>query len=125
MTRIVLADDEPDVVDSTSMVLEANGFEVVTVSDAAKIMEVALRVRPDILLQDVYMPKLDLGRLIASLRARPELRQMRILVFTASTEAEDITRRTGADGFVRKPFEADRIKEILGKFLSPAPSRGR
>lgn len=125
MTKIVLADDEPDIVDSTSMVLETNGFEVVTVSDATKISDVVLREQPDILLQDVYMPKLDLDQLISGLRARPELRRMRILVFTASAEAEDITRRTGADGYVRKPFEADRIKETLGKFLSAVPPRGR
>ena len=125
MTKIVLADDEPDVVDSMSMLLRMEGFDFTGVSDPSKILDTVLRVRPDILLQDVYMPNLDLGRLIASVRARPELRGTRILIFTASTEAEEITQRVGADGYVRKPFEAARIKETLRRFLPPEAARGR
>lgn len=118
MTKVVVADDEPDVLESTAMVLQMNGFEVVPVGSASKILATILQVRPDVLLQDVFMPGLELAAHIAEIRARPELRGLRILIFTASTEAEDITRRLGADGYIRKPFEAARIRQILTRLMA-------
>lgn len=123
MTKIVVADDDADVLDGTTMVLELYGFDVVPLGDASKILDTVVRVRPDILLQDVFMPGLDVGSLIAAVRARPEAKDTRILIFTASAEAEEVMRRTGADGYVRKPFEADRIRATLEKYLQ-APLGG-
>lgn len=117
MTRIVVADDEADVLESTTMVLQMNGYDVVPVGSAEKILDVLKQVRPDALLQDVYMPGLNIEGHLAAIRAQPELARVRILIFTASTEAEDITHRLHADGYVRKPFEAARIKQLLSKLI--------
>lgn len=121
MTRILVADDEPDVRESTQMLLEVLGYEVSSVADAAEILTEALRTQPDILLQDVFMPGLDLDRLAAAVRAEPALSKMRIVVFTASVEADEIRERIHADGVLRKPFDADRVRSILDRIAGVTP----
>ena len=124
MIRIVLADDEPDVLESTVMVLETYGYEVTGVPRAADIIPTLLKVKPDILMQDVFMPGLELERHIQDIRSKPELRSVRLLIFTASVEGEEIARQVGADGVVRKPFDAGRIQETLERAMH-APAAGR
>lgn len=117
MTKIVLADDEADVLDSTSMVLRMKGYRVTPVQDSTQILSTLKRVRPRVLLQDVYMPGLKLDNLVRAIRREPALRALQILIFTASANAEDACRRVGADGFVKKPFDADTIKSTLERFI--------
>jgi CheY-like chemotaxis protein len=121
MIRIVVADDEEDILDSTQEVLVLAGFEVTTVSEAPLILPAVRRVRPDILLQDVNMPSLDLDRLVREVRADPSLRGVHVLLFTASDLIQEATQRLHADGYVQKPFNSDRIKQTLERFLAKPP----
>ncbi len=121
MTTILIADDEADVLESTRMVLSMEGFSVTTVQDARRILATLRNVRPDILLQDINMPGLDAAKLIPDIRADSRLKDVRIVVFTASTDSEAICQSLKADGYLQKPFDASRIKETLGRFIRPRP----
>lgn len=118
MTRVLVVDDEPDVLDSTAQVLSANGFEVETAGQAAQVLPAVLRFRPALLLQDINMPDLDLDVLVRDLRADLRLRGLRVLLFSASESIEETARRVGADGFVQKPFDARRIRQVLERALA-------
>jgi CheY-like chemotaxis protein len=118
MIRIVVADDDADILDSTQEVLALAGFEVTTVGQAPRILGEVHRALPDILLQDVNMPGLDLEALMRDLRAAPDLRGVHILLFTASESIQETARRLGADGYIQKPFNSDRIKQTLERFLT-------
>jgi two-component system response regulator MprA len=120
MTRVLVVDDEPDILESTEAVLLANGFEVTTVAQADLVLAQLHKVRPEILLQDVNMPGLDLARLVKEIRAEADLKDVRVILFTASDRVEDIREQVGADGYVQKPFNADRIKQVLERFLQRA-----
>lgn len=123
--RVAVCDDEVDVLHSTQMVLQINGFEVTPISDARALLETLRRVKPQLLLQDVYMPGLKLQEAIGAIRADPALLGLKILVFTASAEGAEICRKYHADGYLRKPFDAARIRQTLEGFLKPAVSAGR
>ena len=124
MTSIVVADDEADILDSMQLVLAMEGFGVTTVQDPKLILATLRRVRPDILLQDINMPGLDIAKHIRDVRADPKLKGLRILVFTASVDSEAINQALATDSFVQKPFDANRIKETLDRHMAKKAKGG-
>jgi CheY-like chemotaxis protein len=124
MSRIMVADDDADILESTEDVLKLAGFAVTAVCEAALILPALRKARPDLLLQDVNMPGLDLERLMREVRADPSLRGVRVLLFTASESVQETAQRLGADGFIQKPFNSDRIQQTLERFLAKPPLGG-
>lgn len=109
--KVLIVDDEESILRSTGALLEDMGFATALVHDARDIVAAALRERPDVVLQDIRMPGLDLERLVRELRAQPPLADLPIVLFSASMEAAQIAERIGAHGFLEKPF---RPAELVG-----------
>lgn len=124
MTKILVVDDEVSILRSTELLLEDMGFEVVTTSDHSKVLDIARREKPDILLQDVRMPGLDLDRLVAALRAEPSLQKMPILLFSASMDLGETAVRVGAEGVLDKPFKPTEVLDAVKAVLASAPVGG-
>lgn len=113
---MVIADDELDLLESTKVLLEMEGHEVVVVSDARDVLAAVRHAAPDVLLQDVHMPDLDLAHLVAALRADEATRGVAIVLFTAAPHAEALLEKWGADDVVRKPFEVEELLAMLEKW---------
>jgi diguanylate cyclase (GGDEF)-like protein len=105
-TRILIAEDEPDIRELLRLQLEAAGYEVIEARDGQQAVEYALLHRPDLALLDVMMPKLDGFEVCRRLRAAFETRSMPIIMLTAKVELVD--RLSGLDGgandYVTKPW---------------------
>lgn len=102
--RILVVDDEPSILSSTAALLRDMDFEVFTCPEASSIRAAIERVNPDVLLQDVRMPGLDLAALVYSLREDPRWRDLSIVVFTAGMDVEEIAERIGIRTVLEKPF---------------------
>jgi len=76
------------------------------------------RTRPAILLQDVYMPELDLDALMRQIRADRDIARTPVILFTASVEADDVVERVGADGMLRKPFDLEALEQAIHGVLA-------
>lgn len=113
MTTVLLADDDPDILDSTRDLLELAGYTVVTTANAAEIVAKIEASKADILLQDVNMPGLSIGALVRAVRALP--RRVPVILFTAAADAEETRRATGADDLVRKPFDAGALGRAIAR----------
>lgn len=113
MTKILVVDDEVSILRSTQLLLLDMGFEVATCSDQSKILDAVREERPDLLLQDVRMPGLDLDRLVNTLRSEPEFRSLPILLFSASMDLDEIQERVGASGVLEKPFKPMEIVQAI------------
>ena len=113
MTKILVVDDEVSILRSTQLLLLDMGFEVATCGDQSQILETLRRERPDLLLQDVRMPGLDIDRLVTSIRADPALRNLPILLFSASMDLDEVQQRVGAVGILEKPFKPMEIVEAI------------
>lgn len=124
MTKILVVDDEVSILRSTQLLLEDMGFEVLTTSDHAQVLELARREKPDLLLQDVRMPGLDLDKLVAALRSEPALRTLPILLFSASMDLGETAQRVGAEGILDKPFKPHEVLEAVQSVLGAAPVGG-
>ncbi len=111
--KIHIADDDLDIADTTALLLETMGHVVTTSVRADQIHGDVKRCKPDVLLQDVHMPGLELEDHIADMRADPDLAAMPVLLFTATTDGTDLWREVGADGLVAKPFDVDAMEHLL------------
>jgi CheY-like chemotaxis protein len=117
MTKVLVVDDNEDILESTASLLELRGYEVATLSNAGKVLASLAERPPDILLQDCHMPGLDLAALIRAIRAQPRLHALPILLFTASTDAAESWSAVGANGLVWKPFEAPELQRAIERCL--------
>ena len=119
MTKILVVDDEASILRSTQLLLMDMGFEVVTCSDQSMIVDTIRKERPDLLLQDVRMPGLDLDRLVGAIRADKQLAKLPILLFSASMDLDEIQQRVGASGILEKPFKPTEIVEAIQVAMTP------
>ena len=120
--RVLIVDDEVDVLASTAMVVESLGYEVHTVADPAEILDAIAKVQPDVVLQDLRMPGLNLAGLVASLRTHPGTATLPLVFFSANVDVSSIAARYDAWGYLSKPFTADQLASVLAKVLGKTPT---
>ncbi len=113
MKRILLVDDDRDILGSTAELLRAFGYYVATCTDAERVLETMRNQRPDVVLHDVRMPGLDLSTQLRSIRDDPNLRHIPIVLFTAVLAAKELAAEVGADAAIEKPFEADTLRRVI------------
>lgn len=89
------------------------GFETVTEKDPTKVVARIRAERPDVLLQDVRMPGLDLDRLMSEIRSDPAIAHTPVLLFSASMDVGDVQARVGAVGFLEKPFKPAEVTRAV------------
>ena len=91
--------------------LSTEGYEVVEAEDGAEALARCRQVRPDVLLLDVEMPRLDGHQVLAIVKEDPELRDIPVVFLTASAKTDDVVEalRLGAHDYLRKPFEPSEL----------------
>jgi DNA-binding response OmpR family regulator len=118
--RILVADDEPNIVAALEFVLRRAGFEVDTARNGEEVLQRIARSPPDLVLLDVMMPVLSGYDVCARLRARPEWKGVKVIMLSArGREAE--TRRgleAGADLYVVKPFSNQDLLQKIDALLA-------
>ncbi len=118
--KILLVDDEPDIVTTLEMFLKGTGFEVVTAADGARGYELAKTVSPDLIILDLMLPKMDGYKVCRMLKFDDKYRKIPIILFSARAQDTDIKlgKDVGAEAYLTKPLDADellaKIKELLG-----------
>jgi len=114
--KIVLVDDDRNILVSVSMALEAEGFEVMTFNDGESGLKGIIEQKPDLVILDVKMPRMDGIEVLSKLR---ELSQIPVIFLTSKDDEIDqvIGLRMGADDYITKPFSQrlllERIKVLL------------
>jgi DNA-binding response OmpR family regulator len=123
--RVLIADDEPNIVISLEFLLKREGFEVSVARDGEAALAAIRAERPDLVVLDVMMPKLDGYAVLQAVRADPEVAVTRILMLTAKgREAEQKKGLAlGADAYMPKPFSTHELIANVRRLLgSDAPT---
>lgn len=104
---VLMADDDRDIISFVSINLQNEGFDVVTADDGEQALEVAFDLRPDLVLLDVMMPKLDGFEVCRRLRQDVRTRHLPVIMLTARTHSADkvVGLTAGADDYIIKPFD--------------------
>lgn len=118
-TRIVIADDEPNILISLEFLLQREGFEVTLARDGQEALEAVRAVRPALALLDVMMPKLSGLDVCQQLRADDSLAGLRIVMLTAKGRDTDVAKglALGADAYLTKPFATKALVQRLRELL--------
>jgi DNA-binding response OmpR family regulator len=125
-SRILIADDEPNILVSLEYLLKREGFEVSVAHDGQEALEVLRRVRPHLVLLDVMMPRRTGFEVCQELRADDTLRDTRVLMLTAKGRDTDVARgmAMGADAYMTKPFSTRELVQKVRELLDAAPRDG-
>jgi two-component system, OmpR family, alkaline phosphatase synthesis response regulator PhoP len=119
--KILLVDDEADIVTSIKARLEANNYAVIVASDGQQALELARKEMPDLIILDLMLPKIDGYRVCRMLKFDDKYKHIPIFMFTARAQESDkkLGEEVGADAYILKPFELkslmDKIKETLDR----------
>jgi len=122
--KILLVDDEPDILEIISYNLESNGFEVFTASNGAKALKKAKVILPNLIILDVMMPEMDGIETCEEIRKIPELNNTIVTFLTA--RSEDYSQLAGfdagADDYINKPIKPKllvrKVKSLLRRLNS-------
>ncbi len=109
--RIMIADDDPGIVDAVEMILDLHGYEVSSTYNGNDVLELDDQL-PDLLLLDIWMSGCDGRTICKALKANDGTRHMPVLMLSASTDIKGSAMEAGADDFLAKPFE---MKELVNK----------
>ena len=118
-SRILLVDDEPDIVETVSFMLQSRNYQVSIASGGQEGIEKARAEHPDLLLLDIMMPDIDGYDVCMKLKADKETKDIPIIMLTAKGESEAVLKShsLGADDYVVKPFSLPTLLSKLKKFL--------
>jgi DNA-binding response OmpR family regulator len=114
---ILIADDDPGILDALTLLLEDAGYEVKTANDGAAIREI-YTAPPDLLLLDIWLSGWNGRDICIALKSVEQTKHVPILLFSANNETEEIAKEAGADDFIAKPFDIDELLEKIEKYLS-------
>lgn len=114
--KILLADDDPAILDSVKMLLELYDYEVSTTVDGQTIYKMENEY-PDLLLLDIWMSGEDGREICKFLKKNPNTKSIPIILISASRDIRTSAQEAGADDFIEKPFEMDHLLEIIQKHL--------
>ena len=112
--KILIADDEPNILISLEFLMKREGYEVTVARDGQEALDAVARERPDLVLLDVMMPKKTGFDVCQALRADEANRDVRIVMLTAKGRDTDVAKGTalGANAYMTKPFST---KELVAK----------
>ncbi|HTY70349.1 MAG TPA: response regulator [Alphaproteobacteria bacterium] len=123
---VLIADDDPNIVLALRFLMEKAGYHVAVATDGDAALTVAAKMRPDIVLLDVMMPRRNGYDVCSAIRANKALADTRVIMLTAKglTAERKSGLRAGADAFVTKPFAThdvlDQVRRLLPGAASPS-----
>ena len=120
-TRVLIVEDERHIIESLSFVLESEGFEVASELDGEAGLRRLRADRPDVLVLDLMMPKMNGLEVLKAVKADAELRTLPVVVLTAKGRQQDrrMAEEIGVDAFMTNPFSNRDVVEAVRR-LAPA-----
>ena len=129
--RVLLVDDEPSIVKMVGKRLEVSGYEVVTAIDGEDGLAKARLGRPDVVILDLMLPKMNGMEVCAALKGDAQYRHIPVVIFTARRQEMDekLCRQCGADAYVTKAQQSkallEQLEALLGRIVTRrAPQPG-
>jgi FixJ family two-component response regulator len=123
--KVLIVDDEEDVLKSTEMLVDLLGYEAIPLMDPGRVIEVAEREHPGMILQDLKMKDLNLAGLVASLRSNPITAEIPLVFFSANADLANIAAKYDAWGYLAKPFAEKELAQVLDQTMHHGDPKGQ
>ena len=120
--KILIVDDEPNIVISLEFLMKKEGFEIAVASDGDEALAKVASFKPNLILLDVMMPKKSGFEVCEALRADPSQAGLLIVMLTAKGRDTEVAKglAIGADAYVTKPFSTKELVAKVKSMLEPA-----
>lgn len=117
-TRVLIAEDDPNIVESLSFVLSRDGFEVSAALDGEEALRRMRSDPPDLMILDVMLPKRNGFEILKLLKSDPALRAIPVIVLTAKGQLQDrrMAEQLGVEDFMTKPFSNTDVVHAVRRF---------
>lgn len=117
--KILVVDDEPVIIKVIESRLKANGYEVITASDGQEGLNLARSEKPDLIILDLMLPKIDGYRVCRLLKFDDNFKQIPVLMLTARVQESDKQKgmEAGADAYLSKPFDPETFLSMIKDLL--------
>jgi len=114
--KIIIIDDERDLVALTGKRLQAAGYDVMCHHDGFGAIDVIEKTRPDIILLDIKLPHISGIDIFKEIRSNPQFNSIPVIFFSASAKDMDLCiENLKADGFVQKPYKSETLIDTLNR----------
>jgi DNA-binding NtrC family response regulator len=115
--KIIIFDDDEDILSICSYILEEQGWEVHTFTDCNNIVEKVSSVNPSVILMDNWIP--DAGGIIATqtLKKSEDLKHIPVIYFSANSDIQLLAEHAGAETYLAKPFDLEDLEQIINTVL--------
>src|SRR5476651_1465152 len=115
--KIVIFDDDEDILSICSYILEEQGWEVHTFTDCNNIVEKVSSVNPSVILMDNWIP--DAGGIIATqtLKKSVELKDIPVVYFSANSDIQLLASHAGAETYLAKPFDLEELERVINTVI--------
>lgn len=116
MKRIMIFDDDADILDILNYLLGEKGWDVHTRTNCTDIISIIDQCRPDVILMDNWIP--DTGGIVATrtIKSHQEFKDIPVIYFSANNDIKKLAEEAGADAWLAKPFELDELERMLSEF---------
>ncbi len=118
--KILLVDDEPDILKVVTFRLRKTGYEIITAEDGQKALDLIKAQRPDLVLLDLNLPIIDGSEVCKQVKADDELKSIPIILLTATSSMNKIAdkaKEIKADDYLIKPFDPEELLKRVKKFI--------
>jgi CheY-like chemotaxis protein len=121
--RILICDDDPVILRLLQVNLELEGYDVVLAHHGEEAVRKSLEERPDLVILDIMMPRLDGYQACLQIKEREETKDIPIVFLSAKAQLSDIQRgkATGVEDYVTKPFDPNELLEVIGRLTNSEP----
>nr|WP_067053366.1 response regulator [Mucilaginibacter sp. L294] len=115
--KIIIFDDDEDILSICSYILEEQGWEVHTFTDCNDIIEKVAGISPDVILMDNWIP--DVGGINATqtLKKNETLKQIPVVYFSANSDIQLLADHAGAESYLAKPFDLEDLERVINSVL--------
>jgi len=116
--KIIIFDDDEDILSVCTYVLEEQGWEVHVFTDCNQIIDKVTSVMPDVILMDNWIP--DTGGIVATqtLKSNDTLKHVPVVYFSANSDIQLLAKQAGAEAYLAKPFDLEDMERIIDGVLA-------
>src|ERR1700740_1847430 len=115
--RLLVVDDEPNILEFLKIILEEGGYEVVTSDKGEYLEQLHNGGLPHLILVDVLLSGKDGREIVKFLKSQEETKQIPVIMFSAHPSAAETARQAGADDFLAKPFDIDILLARIARYF--------
>ena len=111
--RILICDDDSDILSICTYILEEQGWEVHTRTHCNNILDVIGDIKPQVILMDNWIPETGGIKATQAIKSVDEFRNIPVVYFSANNDIKSLAEQAGADTFLAKPFDIDELERVI------------